>query len=155
MLQWNPLLALGDAEIDGQHRELFRRFGALVLAMRSGDRNEIGLLFAFLGEYVVLHFQAEERVMRDTAFPGATVHKAAHARFVREYEDLKRLYEANGPTHGVAVKTETWIEDWFRSHIAGLDQALARHLRRRGEAPAPSPSAESGSMQPPTGLRIR
>jgi hemerythrin len=155
MLQWNPKLALGDAEIDGQHRELFRRFGALVQALRSGHRNEIGLLFAFLGEYVVLHFEAEERVMRDSAFPGATVHAAAHARFVREYDDLKRLYEANGPTHGIAVKTETWIEDWLRSHIAGLDQSLARHLLRRGEVPAVPPSAESGSTQPANRFPVR
>jgi hemerythrin len=128
-VQWDPALALGHAEIDAQHRELFRRFGALVQALESGDQKGIRVLFEFLGEYVVSHFAAEERLMARVAYPGANVHAAAHARFVREYRDLQALYEANGATHGVVVKTRTWIDDWLRSHIAGIDQALARHLR--------------------------
>lgn len=129
MVQWDPALALGHAEIDSQHKELFRRFGALVEAMEGGDPRDVGLLFDFLGEYVVKHFAAEEQVMADTAYPGATVHVAAHARFVREYGELRSLFETAGATHGVVVKTRTWIEDWLRAHIAGVDQALARHLR--------------------------
>jgi len=128
-VEWDPALAVGHAEIDGQHQELFRRFAALVHAMESGDRNEIGVLFDFLGEYVVTHFAAEERAMAASAYPGATVHAAVHARFVREYRELRALYDVAGATVGVVVKTRTWIEDWLRSHIAGVDQALARHLR--------------------------
>ena len=130
-VEWDPALALGHAEIDGQHQELFRRFAALVQAMESGDRNEIGVLFDFLGEYVVKHFAAEERAMAASAYLGATVHAALHARFVREYRELRALYDAAGATVGVVVKTRTWIEDWLRSHIAGVDQALARYLRGR------------------------
>jgi hemerythrin len=128
-VQWDPALALGHPEIDSQHRELFRRFGALVRALESGDHGAVRMLFEFLGEYVVAHFAAEERLMAEAAYPGANVHAAAHARFVREYRELCALYEANGAAHGVVVKTRTWIDDWLRSHIGGVDQALARHLR--------------------------
>ncbi len=131
VVAWDPALALGHAEIDGQHQELFRRFGALVEAMESGSPHDIGVLFDFLGEYVVKHFAAEEQVMAATAYPGAAVHAAVHARFVREYRELRALYEAAGATQGVIVKTRTWIGDWLRSHIACVDQALARHLRSR------------------------
>jgi hemerythrin len=128
-VQWDPALALGDPDIDGQHEELFRRFGALVQAMQSGNRDDIRVLFDVLGEHVAKHFAAEERVMAETRYPGANVHAAAHARFVREYGELRALFDANGATQGVVVKTRTWIEGWLRSHIAGVDQALARHLR--------------------------
>ncbi len=131
MVRWDPALALGHAEIDGQHKELFRRFGALVQAMESGNLKDIAVLFDFLGEYVTKHFAAEEQVMTATAYPGANVHAAIHARFVREYGELRMLFDAAGASRGVAVKTRTWIEDWLRSHIAGVDQALARHLRAR------------------------
>ncbi len=130
-VQWDPTLALGHAEIDGQHKELFRRFGALVEAMAGGQPDEIGMLFDFLGEYVMKHFAAEEQVMAATAYPGANVHGAAHARFVREYRELRALFDGVGATSGVVVKTQTWIEGWLRSHILGVDQALARHLRGR------------------------
>jgi hemerythrin len=140
-VEWDPSLALGHAEIDGQHKEIFRRFGALVLAIRSGDAAEIGVLFEHLGEYVSQHFAAEERVMAETAYPGAGVHAAQHARFAREYRELLALYEAAGPTAGILVKTRTWIEGWLRTHITGVDQALAAHLRGRW---APPTMSESG-----------
>jgi hemerythrin len=130
-VEWDPALALGHAEIDGQHEELFRRFAALVRAMESGEAREIGLLFEFLGEYATRHFAAEEQVMAQTAYPGAHVHARAHARFLREYVALRALYDIAGAKPGVVVKTRIWIADWLRAHICGVDQALARHLRAR------------------------
>jgi hemerythrin len=131
VLQWDPGLALGHADIDRQHQELFRRFGALVEAMDFGNVQGIGGLFDYLGEYVKTHFAAEERIMAETAYPGAYVHASAHARFIREYGELRMLFDAAGASPGVAVKTRVWIEDWLRAHIAGVDQALARHLIAR------------------------
>jgi hemerythrin len=125
---WNPSLALGHPEIDAQHQEIFRRTSALLDAMAIGNHAEVAVLFDFLGTYVTEHFGAEERVMQQCAFPGYTVHKAAHARFVREFHDLRKLFDDNGPTRAVAVKAQTWIVDWLTTHIACTDQLLARHL---------------------------
>jgi hemerythrin len=130
-VEWDASLALGHGEIDGQHREIFRRFGALVLAMESGTPGEIAVLFEHLGEYLAQHFAAEERVMAAIAYPGAGVHAAAHARFAREYRELRALYEAAGARAGVLVKTRTWIEGWLHRHIGRVDRALAAHLRAR------------------------
>src|SRR5512133_1719268 len=109
-LEWDPSLALGHAEIDRQHREIYRRLAALVEAMESGNAVDVGALFDHLGEHVSSHFAAEEAVMAATRYPGAAVHAAAHARFAREYRELRALFEAAGPTRGILVKTRTWIE---------------------------------------------
>ena len=58
VVEWDPALALGHAEIDGQHQEIFRRYAALVDAMESGRSAEIGDLFGFLVEYAARHFAA-------------------------------------------------------------------------------------------------
>jgi hemerythrin len=129
-IEWNPDLALGHAEIDAQHEELFRRAEALSSALDAGDRSEVARLFEFLRTYVVEHFAAEEQVMRSNAFPGYGVHRAAHERFVRDYEDLRRLLESAGPTVAVALRTRTWIVDWLVDHISHTDRAFARHLAR-------------------------
>jgi len=126
---WHPSLASGNAEIDGQHQEIFRRLADLVAALEKGSRDEIPRLFQFLGEYVVQHFGAEERAMAASRYPGANVHLAAHARFVKEYGELRVLYDATGPSFAIAVKTATWVQDWLKAHIYGADRALARHLR--------------------------
>ena len=129
VVAWAPGLALGHAEIDAQHGEIFRRFAALVAAMEAGVPADIGVLFDFLGDYAVRHFAAEEQVMADCRYPGATVHAAAHARFVREFGELRALYEANGPSAGIAVKTQPWIGDRLRAHITGGDPGPARVLK--------------------------
>ncbi len=126
---WHPSLASGNADIDGQHQEIFRRLADLVEALERGSRDEISKMFDFLGDYVIEHFRAEERAMAASRYPGLNVHRAAHERFVREYGDLRRLFDTAGPTLAVAVKTATWVEDWLRSHIWGADRVLARHLR--------------------------
>jgi len=130
-MEWTPALAVGHELIDSQHRELFRRFNALLQALSQSDRAAVGQLFDFLGEYVVTHFAEEERLMAATAYPAAAIHRAAHERFVRDYADLKRLYEAAGPSAAVTVKTQTWIFDWLKAHIAGTDMRFAEWLRTR------------------------
>jgi hemerythrin len=127
-IQWTQALAVGHDEIDAQHQELFRRLGRLLDAMLKGDTTEIARLFDFLGTYVVEHFGAEERLMRESAFPGFAVHKAAHERFVRDYQELRKVFDSNGASSAVTIRTKTWIVDWLKAHIAGTDQQLARHL---------------------------
>ena len=131
VVQWDPVLALGHAEDRrAAHGELFRRFGALVAAMERGEPEEIGELFDFLGDYVVKHFAAEEQVMARAAYPGANVHAAAHARFVREYKERRALFDSAGATRGVAVKTETWMAAGWRRTSREWIRSLARFLRR-------------------------
>ena len=67
--------------------------------------------------------------MRESGYPGMTVHKAAHDRFVRDYQELRKLYEASGANAAVTIKTQSWVVDWLQSHIGRTDVALARHLR--------------------------
>jgi hemerythrin len=128
-IAWDPSLSVGHPVIDAQHQELFTRFGALVEAMEAGQSTDVAELFAFLGRYAVEHFGTEEKLMDETRYPGAAVHKAAHARFVREYGDLVAFYQANGASRAVVVKARTWIGGWLRAHIMGVDLALAKFLR--------------------------
>jgi len=133
VVQWHPSLASGDEEIDGQHEEAFRRLAALVEALEQGRRDEIPRTFEFLGSYLVDHFGAEERAMEERGYPGRNVHRAAHARFVKEYGELRGLYEATGPSFAIAVKAATWIQGWLAGHLYGPDKAFARFLRERPE----------------------
>lgn len=135
---WTPALALGHAEIDAQHQELFRRVARLVDAMSAGgDQAVVVRLFDFLGTYAVDHFAAEERLMVESSFPGYTVHKAAHERFIRDYEELRKLHRDSGANAAVAIKAHTWLSEWLRTHIGRTDLMLARHLFGK---PAGSPS---------------
>ncbi len=127
---WTPALAVGHAEIDAQHQELFRRAERLLEAMAAGDRAAVDELFEFLGSYVGDHFTAEERLMTATQFPGYNVHKAAHERFIRDYQSLRKLHQDSGASAAVAIKARTWLTEWLTHHIGGTDVLLAKHLRQ-------------------------
>lgn len=119
----------GGGDIGGQQPATLRRLGDLVVALERGRRDEIPRIFEVLGEDVVPRFGAEERAMVDSAFPGANVHRAAHARFVRDLAELRALYETNGPSFAIAVKTAIWVRSWLDGHVDGADRAFARFVR--------------------------
>jgi hemerythrin len=131
---WTPALALGNEEIDAQHDELFRRAAKLLEAMASGDRAGVAQLFELLGAYAADHFAAEERLMMESQFPGYNVHKAAHQRFIRDYQSLRRLHETSGAAAAVAIKARTWLVEWLQNHVGTTDQQLGRHLQGKAAA---------------------
>jgi hemerythrin len=128
-LQWTPALAVGVAEVDGQHQELFRRAERLIAALRGGDRGEVAPLLGFLEGYAVFHFEAEERLMRELGYPGLEEHVQAHRTFREEYARMVLDFHRTGPTALLALTVHNWLSDWLRSHIAGLDQELGRFVR--------------------------
>ncbi len=137
-IQWSPSLAIGVPEIDAQHQELFRRAERLITALRSGDRREVDPLVRYLRDYVVEHFSAEERYMREIGFPGLVGHRAAHDAFREDFAEMLADYERKGPTPLVALSMHNWLSDWLRRHVGGLDVEIGRFAdaKRRGKGTA-------------------
>jgi hemerythrin len=139
-------LSLGVEEIDAQHRELFVRAGRLREAIRANDRAQVEPLVAFLGEYVLFHFEAEERLMRQRGYPGLEVHRAAHERFRNEFAALAADFSERGATALVALTLHNWVAEWVRLHVGGLDLDLARWLRE-------SAAGDVAAEPPPRGVQ--
>jgi len=137
-LRWEPALAIGVAVVDDQHRELFRQVNLLLAALREErGAGEVGRLLEFLGRYAVEHFAAEERLMRETAYPGLEPHRREHVDFVQAFQELCRSYLARGPRPEVLVRLQVWLGSWLRRHVGQTDQALGRYLAGAGR-PAPA-----------------
>ena len=130
-LQWTPALAVGVEEIDAQHQELFKRAERLIAALRTGGRGEVVPLLAYLQEYVVQHFAAEERIMHEARYPGLEAHVELHRAFREEFARFAADLERKGPTALVALTVHNWLSDWLRQHIGGVDQELGRYLTAR------------------------
>lgn len=128
---WTPDLAVGVPEIDQQHQELFLRVERLLHSIAVGDRDEVGRLLRFLGDYAVKHFGVEERWMARSEYPGLEAHKSEHDRFMQEYLRMQVEYEEKGPTVLMGMRVNNWIGEWLRRHIAESDLQLGRWLRSR------------------------
>jgi hemerythrin len=131
---WSPALAVGVEAVDEQHRELFRRAGELVEALRAGRRSEVGALVEYLGEYADAHFAAEEALMRAAGYPDLEPHRAAHEAFRAGLQGHVADYERKGATPLVALTLHNWLSDWLRQHVSTDDVALGRFLAGKGGA---------------------
>ncbi|MBI5496386.1 MAG: hemerythrin family protein [Deltaproteobacteria bacterium] len=140
-LQWNDSLETGVAEIDHQHMEFIARINRIFDACRTGkSAQELRALLVFLEEYVVVHFGAEERHMKATAYPHYQEHKAQHDGFVHALAELKHQAATAGPGLSTQLSANRLLSEWLINHTGKFDRALGRHLCARA-APPSAPTA--------------
>jgi len=133
-VSWDKSLETGDPEIDDQHRELFHRIDQLMAATQDRRaRSEVGRLLTYLGDYVVGHFAAEERLMAETSYPEADHHRGEHRGFVDDYARLYQDYRADGAGTLFVIKFGNRVTAWLCEHICRTDRRLADHLARHRE----------------------
>lgn len=128
-IEWNSHLSTGIDWQDRHHKELFKRINRLLDAMTMGrGKDETARLFAFLDDYFVVHFEAEEQAMGKYNFPGAVAHLAEHTRFIEGIAGLRREFD-RGPSTGLVIRVQREVVDWLVNHIGGLDKELAAFLK--------------------------
>jgi hemerythrin-like metal-binding protein len=130
-MEWTQDLAVGQPQIDEEHRSLVAAVNDLHAALDQGrDRQEIERILVFLRGYVVRHFEQEETLMIRHRFPGAPGHFAAHAELVLRVSDLLAALRS-----GREVLTEAvlaFLGTWLREHFQGQDQVFGDYLRAKG-----------------------
>ncbi len=128
LIVWDQKLEVGHPKIDEQHRTLVDAFNALHHAMKQGrGKEEVGKTLDFLAQYTVDHFDMEEGLMRQHAYPGMAKHQALHRDLVTKVGDLVKKVEAGQAM--VTLQVMDFLEGWLVEHIQGEDTTLAAHLR--------------------------
>jgi hemerythrin len=129
-IEWDPALEVGIEGIDAQHKELFLRIDRLLAAMQMHrGAVEVGRLLDYLGEHVVVHFGAEEGIMRERRYPGFDAHRQEHERFLQDFQALRAEFLTSGPSAILAIRVTNRVTTWLREHIYRTDRALALYLR--------------------------
>jgi hemerythrin len=104
LIVWTPDLATGSDQIDGQHKQLFKAANALAEAMWDGKgQDEVSKTIDFLAEYTVFHFGDEERIMLENAYPGYTLQKQSHEKFISDITALRKKFEGGEVTSALAI----------------------------------------------------
>ncbi|MDR1732761.1 MAG: hemerythrin family protein [Synergistaceae bacterium] len=124
----------GNAQIDEQHRELFRLVSDLVDACRWEDDAEmLDEALDFLAVCSARHFASEEALQKKFDYPDLPRHKKLHDNFRRALDELRAKYattnaislkELSEQVHAIAAR-------WLGGHIAREDAKVAAHIRRK------------------------
>ena len=134
LLNWSDSLSVNHEEIDSQHKKLVNLVNALHDHMAAGDANDvIGKVLDRMIEYTAFHFATEERLMADSAYPNAGLHKIEHKKLVEKAVDLQKRFKSGQGQ--ITLEVMNFLRDWLKHHIAESDKALGAHLaRQKGKA---------------------
>jgi len=131
-MRWRDIYATGVEEIDEQHKELFRRVGALLDACKKRKTfGEVEGVMKSMEEYLAGHFSYEENCMARCDYPGAEAHKKSHAEFLEDLRRLDERFKSMGPTLGFVAKVNPVVVDWLIGHVCGEDKKFASYLKSR------------------------
>jgi hemerythrin len=131
-IEWTVDLSVGIAEIDEQHKELFKRINQLLEACNQGKGKEtVGQTIEFLGNYVLEHFGSEEAQMIKYNYPDYSQHKAYHTEFIKSFSELKAKFEADGPGSHIVIMTNRVVVGWLNSHIRNVDKLFGAYLQTK------------------------
>jgi hemerythrin len=133
-LHWESSLATGNAVIDKQHQELFKRMENLLEAVNGaqGTKAVTGAI-TFLEDYAFRHFRAEENIQRKNNFPEYESHKEQHRIFMDDIAKLRGDLDRQGVSPELQLKAIASVGNWICNHINKRDKSLAAYLQRLDE----------------------
>jgi len=116
--------ALNMAQMDETHQEFIAQVAALIAASDA----EFPALFQTLIDHTRIHFTEEGRLMRASKYRGLPEHESEHHRVLGELLQLNRSLK-RGRILLVRAYVREGLPEWFDSHLAMMDSALAMHLK--------------------------
>lgn len=130
LFQWKEELSVGYAEIDSQHKMLFKYADELHTAMLSGKGKDIlGKTLSDLIAYTKRHFAAEEKLMQTHHYPDYPPHKVEHDALTQKVVKLQQDFTSN---HVVLTgEIMKFLSDWLNHHIGEIDKKVGRYLQQQ------------------------
>ena len=127
---WKDYYSVGDASLDGQHKQIIGVINELYDATQSAnDQQVIKLLLDRLASYTMDHFNREEAVMREHEYPNLAEHKALHDNLRQRTLDLR--------DHADLVTQRDllhFLKQWWVCHIQDCDKKYAPYLTAMASA---------------------
>lgn len=127
---WDKSLETGNSTIDEQHKSIFNAINNLLDACSTGKgRMEVENTLIFLKDYVVKHFNDEERLQIKSNYSGYEAHKEKHEAFKNTVNDIYQEFKDKGADIGLVAKVNMSIGGWLINHIKSEDKKVADHIK--------------------------
>jgi hemerythrin len=127
LFQWKNEYAVGQPDIDSQHKRLFQLSDALHAAMTAGKGKEV--VSQTLGDliaYTKHHFAAEEKLMQKSNYHDYPHHKDLHDKLTAQVVQFQNEFLAG--RSAVTIQLLQFLKDWLQHHIGETDRKVALYL---------------------------
>ncbi|MDT8447399.1 MAG: bacteriohemerythrin [bacterium] len=133
MIHWGSEYELGISQIDQQHRQLAMLINGLRAAMSYGDARPIlGGMLEKLIRHATLHFQIEQRLLKEVDYPELEDHLSQHAELVGRVHDLHNRFKEK-PDFLICVEIHQLLKNWLLDHDLKEDRRFVQFLKSRPE----------------------
>ena len=133
LITWSDSLSVKVKQFDDQHKKLVDMVNQLFDAMKTGKGNQVmGDILKQLIAYTQTHFAAEERLLKQYAYPDFEAHKKEHNALVIQVLDLQKQFQEGKPV--LTQNIMTFLRDWLSKHIQGDDKKYGVFLNGKGVA---------------------
>lgn len=124
LIEKNSTPTVGYELIDNDHDE----FITLVNKLDTAGNADFPALFQQLYEHTEQHFERENQLMQQFAFPAESEHKGEHQRVLGEFKQFKTRIDKGMIAFGRSFVRER-LPQWFGLHVTTMDSALAAHIK--------------------------
>ncbi len=132
-LQWDESLSIGVELIDQQHQMLIKRLDEFAAAVEaSHGATQVVKTLTFLIEYTEFHFDAEEKYMAETGYPGREDQHNKHEDLKATLAGLEQDFREDGATQTLAEAIHKLMVNWLVKHICEVDVQFGTYLKDNG-----------------------
>ncbi len=124
-MMWKESYRIGVDSIDAQHIELFRMTEGLIKAIDSHATADVyQKALGFLKDYVVYHFNDEEKYQASIGYAGMAEHQREHRNFTQTVLDYEQKLIADGFDIHTLKDLAGTLTAWLIYHVADTDQKI-------------------------------
>jgi hemerythrin len=116
--------------IDEQHKVIADQINSIYKSILVLDKKSVLIKLKSLLEKLEIHFETEERLMKETRFLGYFSHKLEHDRFYNQM--LKKTEQYAIGLEQIGTEQLKGIRNWFFNHIELNDRKCSEHLVEHG-----------------------
>jgi hemerythrin len=131
LVTWSRTFEGGVRLIDDQHKGLINLCNDLFKHCVGDKKSETEYFRSVIHkavDYVKEHFATEEKLMLATKFPGYSLHKLEHDKFVLQVVELVKVFNETQKIDLFA--TTKFLKEWILSHIAITDKLMFAHFKK-------------------------
>lgn len=135
---WKDMYSIDVESIDEQHQELFKNLGEFIKLVQNKevkweDRlNKAKETLEFLQEYVIYHFDEEEKFQESIDYPDLKVHKEAHRKFKEGIDEYVEMFTEGGFTEEKMQEFSARLMTWLIMHVGKMDQKIGEYVKEKG-----------------------
>ena len=127
-IQWNDNYKVGNKIVDFDHITLVNITNDLFMRVERGAKGaEIASVIHHLIDYVERHFDREEELFLNSAYPDKEKHLNMHNDIRKTVKDIAKVYQSNPDAINIRQVLD-FLKKWLTNHIMRADQGYVEYL---------------------------